>query len=171
MKNKIYTTIGIVGLIGVMCFVIYLIGNFIYFGVREINEICNRNTINDSFYGGDRVTSTYNDCIDNNINNYSNNSMLEPDYEYSPPVKGMYSNDSLDSLISNKHIDLSGIDGDNFYSRDLNPINRNITPRFNNYTTYDNNEVEVKLPTKVTLKPSIIQVFSDRVSYDVTYSY
>ena len=44
MKNRIYTTISIVGLIGIMCFVIYLVGNFIYFGVYEINEISNNNT-------------------------------------------------------------------------------------------------------------------------------
>ena len=147
MKNKIYTTIGIVSLIGIMCFIIYLVGNFIYFGVYEVNEMCNRNTTN---------------CSDAN--------MLEPDNGVHPPVKGVYSNDKLDSIVFTKHVDLSSIDGDNFYSRDLNPGNRNITPRVNNYASC-NDEVELKLPTKITIKPSIIQVFSDRVSYDVTYSY
>ena len=147
MKNKIYTIIGIVGLLSVMCFIIYLVGNFIYFGVYEVTDMCNRNTTN---------------CSDAN--------MLEPDNGVHPPVKGVYSNDKLDSIVFTKHIDLSSIDGDNFYSRDLNPNNSNITPRVNNYATC-NDEVEVKLPTKVIIKPSIIQVFSDRVSYDVTYSY
>lgn len=123
----------------------------------------NRNNTDDSFYG---AANTYNDYTDNcdDVN------MLEPDDGYSPPVKGIVGNDSLDSLVFNKHVDLSGIDGDNFYSRDLNPNNSNITPRVNNYSSC-NDEVEVKLPTKITIKPSIIQVFSDRVSYDVTYSY
>ena len=56
MKNRIYTTISIVGLIGIMCFVIYLVGNFIYFGVYEINEISDNNTNIDNV------------CIDTNSN-------------------------------------------------------------------------------------------------------
>lgn len=99
MKNRIYTTISIVGLIGVMCFVIYLIGNFIYFGVYEINEINNDNTNIDNV------------CIDINNNQYNDSSR---------PVKGMKYKLSIDSLSFSKHVDLSNIDGDNFYSREIN---------------------------------------------------
>lgn len=99
MKNRIYTTISIVGLIGVMCFVIYLVGNFIYFGVYEINEINNDNTNIDNV------------CIDINNNQYNDSSR---------PVKGMKYKDSIDSLSFSKHVDLSNIDGDNFYSREIN---------------------------------------------------
>lgn len=99
MKNRIYTTISIVGLIGIMCFVIYLVGNFIYFGVYEINEISNNNTNIDNV------------CIDACNNQYNDSSR---------PVKGMKYKDSLDSLSFSKHIDLSNIDGDNFYSREIN---------------------------------------------------
>lgn len=100
MKNRIYTTISIVGLIGVMCFVIYLVGNFIYFGVYEINEINDNSNID-------------NVCIGtNNNNNQYNHS--------SPPVKGMKYKDAIDSLAFSKHVDLSIIDGDNFYSREIN---------------------------------------------------
>lgn len=98
MKNRIYTTIGIVGLIGIMCFIIYLVGNFIYFGVYEINEI------NDN-------TNIDNNCINTNVNQYNDSSH---------PVKGMKYKDSLDSLAFSKHVDLSNIDGDNFYSREIN---------------------------------------------------
>lgn len=100
MKNRIYTTISIVGLIGIMCFVIYLVGNFIYFGVYEINEISNNNN-----------TNIDNVCIDTSDNQYNNSSR---------PVKGIKYKDSIDSLAFNKHIDLSNIDGDNFYSREIN---------------------------------------------------
>lgn len=79
-KNRIYTTIGIVGLIGIMCFVIYLVGNFIYFGVYETNEIINNNNNN---------TNIDNGCIGTNNNQYNYSS---------PPVKGMDCKDSLDSL-------------------------------------------------------------------------
>lgn len=79
-KNRIYTTIGIVGLIGIMCFVIYLVGNFIYFGVYEINEIINNNNNN---------TNIDNVCIDTNNNQYNGSSR---------PVKGIDYKDSLDSL-------------------------------------------------------------------------
>ena len=99
MKNRIYTTISIVGLIGIMCFVIYLVGNFIYFGVYEINEINNDNTNIDNV------------CIDINNNQYNDSSR---------PVKGMKYKDSIDSLSFSKHVDLSNIDGDNFYSREIN---------------------------------------------------
>jgi hypothetical protein len=98
MKNRIYTTISIVGLIGIMCFVIYLVGNFIYFGVYEITEISNNTNID-------------NVCIDIGDSQYNNSSR---------PVKGMKYKDSLDSLAFSKHIDLSNIDGDNFYSREIN---------------------------------------------------
>lgn len=100
MKNRIYTTISIVGLIGIMCFVIYLVGNFIYFGVYEINEISNNNN-----------TNIDNVCIDTNNNQYNDSSR---------PVKGMKYKDSIDSLSFSKHVDLSNIDGDNFYSREIN---------------------------------------------------
>lgn len=57
----------------------------------------------------------------NNINyNNHNINMVEPDNSSSRPVKGMKYNDSLDSLACSKHIDLSNIDGDNFYSREIN---------------------------------------------------
>lgn len=98
MKNRIYTTISIVGLIGIMCFVIYLVGNFIYFGVYEINEISNNTNID-------------NVCIDTCDNQYNNSSR---------PVKGMKYKDSIDSLSFSKYVDLSNIDGDNFYSREIN---------------------------------------------------
>lgn len=99
MKNRIYTTISIVGLIGIMCFVIYLVGNFIYFGVYEINEINNDNTNIDNV------------CIDINNNQYNDSSR---------PVKGMKYKLSIDSLSFSKHVDLSNIDGDNFYNREIN---------------------------------------------------
>lgn len=99
MKNRIYTTISILGLIGIMCFVIYLVGNFIYFGVYEINEINNDNTNIDNV------------CIDINNNQYNDSSR---------PVKGMKYKVSIDSLSFSKHVDLSNIDGDNFYSREIN---------------------------------------------------
>lgn len=98
MKNRIYTTIGIVGLIGIICFIIYLVANFIYFRVYEINEISDNTNIN-------------NTCINTNVNQYN---------DFSRPVKGMKYKDSIDSLAFSKHIDLSSIDGDNFYSREIN---------------------------------------------------
>lgn len=62
---------------------------------------------------------------ENNINyNNHNINMVEPDNSSSPPVKGMKYKDSIDSLAFSKHIDLSNIDGDNFYSRE---INENLT--------------------------------------------
>lgn len=60
-------------------------------------------------------------CDSNNINyNNHNINMVEPDNSSSRPVKGMKYKDSLDSLAFSKHIDLSNIDGDNFYSREIN---------------------------------------------------
>lgn len=57
----------------------------------------------------------------NNINyNNHNINMVEPDNSSSPPVKGMKYKDSIDSLAFSKHIDLSNIDGDNFYGREIN---------------------------------------------------
>lgn len=57
----------------------------------------------------------------NNINyNNHNTNMIEPDNSSSRPVKDMKYKDSLDSLSFSKHIDLSNIDGDNFYSREIN---------------------------------------------------
>ena len=62
---------------------------------------------------------------ENNINyNNHNINMVEPDNSSSRPVKGMKYKDSIDSLAFSKHIDLSNIDGDNFYSRE---INENLT--------------------------------------------
>lgn len=54
----------------------------------------------------------YNDSCDNAI-------MLESDNDSSRPVKGMKYKDSIDSLAFSKHVDLSNIDGDNFYSREI----------------------------------------------------
>lgn len=163
-KNKLYTVIGIIGLLSIVSFIIYIIGSFIYFGVKTTYDDYNRPT-------------AY-------INSCDNTNMLEPDNDSSPPVKGINHKDLLDSLIFSNHTDLSSIDGDNFYSRDINDdlfyygsngvpridTHRDIKSRVNNYASY-NNEVEVKLPTKITITPSIIQVFSDRISCDVTYSY
>lgn len=57
----------------------------------------------------------------NNINyNNHNTNMVEPDNISNRPVKGMKYNDSIDSLAFSKHVDLSNIDGDNFYSREIN---------------------------------------------------
>lgn len=57
----------------------------------------------------------------NNINyNNHNINMVEPDNSSSRPIKGMKYKDSIDSLAFSKHIDLSNIDGDNFYSREIN---------------------------------------------------
>lgn len=98
MKNRIYTTIGIICLIGIMCFVIYLVGNFIYFGISETNEVSNNDSID-------------NVCISTNVTQYNNSSR---------PVKGIKYKDSIDSLAFSKHVDLSNIDGNNFYSREIN---------------------------------------------------
>lgn len=98
MKNRIYTTISIVGLIGIMCFIICLVGNFIYFRIDEINEISDNTNIDNA-------------CINANVNQYNNSSL---------PVKGMKYKDSLDSLAFSKSVDLSNIDGNNFYSREIN---------------------------------------------------
>lgn len=58
---------------------------------------------------------------ENNINyNNHNINMVEPDNSSSRPVKGMKYKDLIDSLAFSKHIDLSNIDEDNFYSREIN---------------------------------------------------
>lgn len=93
-----------------MCFVIYLVGNFIYFGVYEINDISNNNNNNNNNTNIDN-TNIDNVCIGTSDNQYNDSS---------PPVKGMKYKDLIDSLAFNKHIDLSNIDGDNFYSREIN---------------------------------------------------
>lgn len=103
-KNKLYTVIGIIGLLSIVSFVIYIIGSFICFGINNTYNSYNRPT-------------TYIDSCDNAIT-------LESYNDSSPPVKGMKYKDSLDSLAFSKHIDLSNIDGDNFYSRE---INENLT--------------------------------------------
>ena len=77
-KNKLYTAIGIIGLLCIVGSVIYIIGSFICFGVKTTYDIVNRPT-------------TY-------INSCDNADMLEPDNESSRPVKGMKYEDSLDSL-------------------------------------------------------------------------
>ncbi|UVX34262.1 MAG: hypothetical protein [Bacteriophage sp.] len=82
MKNRIYTTIGIVCLIGIMCFIIYFVGNFIYFGVYEINEISNNNNNNNN----NTNTNIDNVCIYTSDNQYNNSSR---------PVKSMKYKDSL----------------------------------------------------------------------------
>lgn len=57
----------------------------------------------------------------NNINyNNHNTNMIEPDNSSSRPVKGTKYDNSIDSLAFSKHVDLSNIDGDNFYSREIN---------------------------------------------------
>ena len=57
----------------------------------------------------------------NNINyNNHNTNIVEPDNSSSCSVKCMKYNDSIDSLAFSKHVDLSNIDGDNFYSREIN---------------------------------------------------
>lgn len=99
-KNKLYTVIGIIGLLSIVGFVIYIIGSFIYFEINNTYNSYNRPT-------------TYIDSCDNAIT-------LEPDNSSSRPVKGMKYKDSLDSLAFSKSVDLSNIDGDNFYSRELN---------------------------------------------------
>ena len=99
-KNKLYTVVGIIGLLSIVSFVIYIIGSFIYFGIKTTYDNYNRPT-------------TYIDSCDNAI-------MLESDNDFSSPVKGMKYEDSIDSLVFTKHTDLSGIDGDNFYSREIN---------------------------------------------------
>ena len=78
IENKLYTIIGIIGLLSIVGFVIYSIGSFICFGVKTTYDNYNRPT-------------TY-------INSCDNADMLEPDNSSSRPVKGMYANDSLDSL-------------------------------------------------------------------------
>lgn len=99
-ENKLYIIIGIIGLLSIVGFVIYLIGSFICFGVKTTYDNYSRPT-------------TY-------INSCDNTNTLEPDNSSSLPVKGMKYKDSLDSLAFSKHIDLSNIDGDNFYSREIN---------------------------------------------------
>lgn len=59
------------------------------------------------------------DSNDINYNNHNIN-MVEPDNGSSPPVKGIKYKDAIDSLAFSKHIDLSNIDGDTFYSREIN---------------------------------------------------
>lgn len=100
IENKLYTIIGIIGLLSIVGFVIYSIGSFIYFGVKTTYDNYNRPT-------------TY-------INSCDNVDILEPDNNSSPPVKGIEYKDPIDSLSVSKHIDLSNIDGDNFYSREIN---------------------------------------------------
>lgn len=79
-KNKLYAIIGIIGLLSIVGFVIYLIGSFICFGVKTAYDNYNRPT--------------------RYINSCDNVDMLEPDNSSSRPVKGMYANDSLDALDS-----------------------------------------------------------------------
>lgn len=99
-KNKLYTVIGIIGLLSIVGVIIYIVGSFIYFVFKTTCDNYNKPT-------------TYIESCDNTI-------IPEPDNDYSRPVKGMKYKDSLDSLAFSKSVDLSNIDGDNFYSREIN---------------------------------------------------
>lgn len=99
-KNKLYTVIGIIGILSIVGVVIYIICSFICFGIKTTYNSYNRPT-------------TY-------INSCDNVNRLEPDNDSSRPVKGMKYKDSLDSLAFSKSVDLSNIDGNNFYSREIN---------------------------------------------------
>ena len=94
MKNRIYTTISIVFLIGIMCFVIYLVGNFIYFGIYEINVISDNTNID-------------NTCINTNVNHYNDSSH---------PVKGMkvnnitFTKQQIDSITNTVKLNSSFVD-------------------------------------------------------------
>lgn len=88
-ENKLLLILGIILLLSIFSYIIYLMGILIY----DANNI--------------------------NYNNHNIN-MVEPDNNSSRPVKGMKYKDSLDSLSFSKHVDLSNIDGDNFYSREIN---------------------------------------------------
>lgn len=99
-KNKLYTVIGIIGVLSIVGVIIYIIGSFIYFAINTTYNSYNKPT-------------TYIESCDNTI-------ILEPDNSSSRPVKSMKYKDSLDSLAFSKSVDLSNIDGDNFYSREIN---------------------------------------------------
>lgn len=88
-ENKILFILGIILILSIFSYIIYLMGVLVY----DANNI--------------------------NYNNHNTN-MIEPDNSSSRPVKGMKYNDSIDSLAFSKHVDLSNIDGDNFYSREIN---------------------------------------------------
>ena len=88
-ETKIIFMLGIILILSIFSYIIYLIGVMVY----DANNI--------------------------NYDNHNTN-MVEPDNSSSRPVKGMKCNDSIDSLAFSKHIDLSNIDGDNFYSREIN---------------------------------------------------
>ena len=100
-KNKLYTVIGIIGVLSIIGVVIYIIGSFIYFA------------INTTTYNSYNKPTTYIESCDNTI-------ILEPYNSSSRPVKGIEYKDSFDSLAFSKSVDLSNIDGDNFYSREIN---------------------------------------------------
>ena len=99
-KNKLYTVICIIGLLSIVGFVIYLISSFICFEVKTTYDIGNR-------------TTTY-------INSYYNVDVLEPYNDTSRPVKGIEYKDSFNFIVFSNHTDLSSIEGDNFYSREIN---------------------------------------------------
>lgn len=88
-ENKLLLILGIILLLSIFSYIIYLMGILIY----DANNI--------------------------NYNNHNIN-MVEPDNSSIRPVKDMKYKDSLDSLSFSKHVDLSNIDGDNFYSREIN---------------------------------------------------
>lgn len=88
-ETKIIFMLGIILILSIFSYIIYLIGVMVY----DANNI--------------------------NYDNHNTN-MVEPDNSSSRPVKGMKCNDLIDSLAFSKHIDLSNIDGDNFYSREIN---------------------------------------------------
>lgn len=88
-ETKIIFMLGIILILSIFSYIIYLIGVMVY----DANNI--------------------------NYDNHNTN-MVESDDSSSLPVKGMKCNDSIDSLAFSKHVDLSNIDGDNFYSREIN---------------------------------------------------
>ena len=88
-ETKVIFMLGIILILSIFSYIIYLIGVMVY----DANNI--------------------------NYDNHNTN-MVEPDNSSSRPVKGMKCNDSIDSLAFSKHVDLSNIDGDNFYSREIN---------------------------------------------------
>lgn len=88
-ETKIIFMLGIILILSIFSYIVYLIGVMVY----DANNI--------------------------NYDNHNTN-MVEPDNSSSRPVKGMKCNDSIDSLAFSKHVDLSNIDGDNFYSREIN---------------------------------------------------
>lgn len=78
--------IGIIGLLSIVCFIIYLIGSFICFGVKTTCDNYNR------------LTSYIDSC--------NNTNMLEPNNDSSRPVKDMkvnnitFTRQQIDSIVN-----------------------------------------------------------------------